>query len=224
MPFDQSTLLSVQVTPHGPQWIIGWTSSSPPFTWWQIYIDGVLAWSGQQTQVMLVAPDLARVAIGTVLPGEEHTDFSGSLPPGPKRRATLTWQGGRFEGQDLASFNVYQAAGPGVAVTLTTPLATITAFPGGILTDGYGYGGYGQGGYGSATGAYSWQSGVLANGAWQFAIAPVDLAGNVGAATNITVTIAAPPSEPPPFADRSRLHYTVAPTAIVTLSWNASTE
>jgi hypothetical protein len=225
MPFDQSTLLSVlPPVPHGPQWVIAWTTSSPPGTWWQIYIDGALAWSGQATQVMLPAPDLARVAIGAVLAGEENTDFSGSLPPGPLRRATLTWQGGLFEGADLAAFNVYQAAGPGVAVTLSNPVATITAYPAAIVLDGYGYGGYGQGGYGSAAGSYSWESGQLASGSWQFAVVPVDQAGNLGTPSYASVTIAAPPSEPPPFADGARLHYTMAAGAVLTLLWNASSE
>lgn len=225
MPFDQSTIIAVlPPVPHGPQWLLAWTTTSPAGTWWQIYIDGAFAWSGQETQVMLPAPDLARVAIGAVLPGEANTDFSGSLPPGPLRRALLTWLGGLFEAADLASFNVYQAAGPGVAVTLSKPIATITAYPAGIIFDGYGYGGYGQGGYGSSAGSYSWESGVLADGDWQFAVVPVDAVGNLGAPSYITVTIAAPPSEPPPFADGSRLHYSLAPTAVLTLTWNASTE
>jgi hypothetical protein len=225
MPFDQSTLLSVaKPVAHGAQWLLAWTSSSPPGTWWQIYIDNGLAWSGQAMQVMLPAPDLARVAIGAVLPGEEDTDYSGLLPPLPERRALLSWIGGVFEGVDLASFNIYQGSAPGAAVSLNSPVGSVTAWPAGIVLDGYGYGGYGQGGYGSTGGTYSWESGVLSNGAWQFAVVPVDVAGNLGVASYVTVTIAGPPSEPPPFSDGLRLHYSLATGAVLSLSWNASSE
>ena len=66
----------------------------------------------------LVGPDdLARIAmptvgpvridIGTVLPGEEQTDFSADLPSAPARRAELSWLGGTFEDPDIAGFRVF---------------------------------------------------------------------------------------------------------------------
>jgi hypothetical protein len=223
MPFDQSTLLSVKAAPHGAQWMVSWTSSSPAGTWWQIYVGQRLAWSGQETNVMLPTPGRSTVNIGAVLPSEIHTWFGMDLPIPPARRALLTWQGGLFEGQDLLSYNIYQATAPGQAVSLTTPIDNITAFPQGAKTGGYGRGGYGSGGYGSAASSFSWTSGILANGSWQFAVAPLDQAGNMGTAVYTGLVITGPPQEPPPFPDTSRLHYSFnLASETATLTWNPS--
>ena len=162
MGFSQSTITAVNppIYSGGQVWI-SWTSSSPAGTWFQVYLDEQLAWWGQQLAIWLPIPieGVVRVDIGTVLAGEEQTDFSSSLPAGPDRAVTLSWLGGTYEGADLAGFHVYGEAAAGVGIGYGTPLATITAYPAGVYTDGFGFGGFGYGGFGAGSSAYSWTSG-----------------------------------------------------------------
>ena len=176
-----------------------------------------------------------RVDIGTVLPGEEQTDFSGSLPSAPARRAELSWLGGTFEGADIAGFRVFgsdAARGYGVGgfgtgffgdVDLGVVLADITAYPSGIYTDGFGFGGFGLGGFGESASTYTWTSEPLTSGAWSYAVIPYDSAGNLGTAAVTGVTIVCPPLPPALNPDNLRLHYTYdAGDQEVTLAWLAS--
>ena len=141
-----------------------------------------------------------------------------------QRRAQLTWLGGSFLGTDIAGFRVYSGATPGGAVDYSSAVTDITAYPAGILTDGYGLGGYGAGGFGQVAGTYSWLSDPLVSGTWNFAVAPYDAAGNVGTAATTAQSIAVPPLEPGLFSDGVRLHYSYAqPAREVTLTWLAST-
>ncbi len=180
-------------------------------------------------------PGPARIDIGTVAAGEETASFSSSLPSSPSRRVQLTWQSGTYAGADIAGFRVYSSDAPGGAIDYTAPLATITAYPAGIVTDGFGFGGFGAGGFGQAPGTYTWTSNPLAAGTWSFAIVPFDAAGNPGPAQATTATLNAPPREPGLLADGlTRMTYTLngagqtgfgsggfgLPTA--TLTWNPS--
>ena len=113
----------------------------------------------------------------------------------------LSWQSGTYTGADLAGFRIYSSDSPGGAIDYTTPLATITAYPVGDRTDGFGFGGFGGGGFGQAPGTYTWTSDPLAAGTWSFAIVSFDAAGNAGPAQTTTATITAPPREPAFFAD-----------------------
>jgi hypothetical protein len=222
MPFSQSTILSVAPPVYvGFQVSLTWTTSSPAGTWFQVYLDRELHWWGQTTTARIAVPSIGpvRVDIGTVLAGEEQTDFSSSLPVTSNRRAELTWQGGRFEGLDLAGFKVFGSATAGAAgtggfgggtfgsVDLTHVLADITAYPSGILTDGFGFGGFGDGTFGSAPSVYTWISDQLTRGDWTFAVIPYDVAGNLGTPALTGVTIICPPLPPALFADNTRLHY-----------------
>ena len=146
------------------------------------------------------------------------------LPAAPKRRAQVRWLGGTFEASDLAGFHVYGSDQPNGPIDFTTPLETITAYPGGIPTDGAGMGGFGLGGFGLASGAYSWVSKSLDAGVWTFAIKPFDKAGNEGPAQTGAVTIFAPPQEPAPFPGTPiRLKYAYSSISHQgTLNWNAS--
>jgi hypothetical protein len=225
MAFDQSTITHVNPpVRQGAEWKISWVSTSAPGTWWQIYINRVLAWSGQTTRVTLPVAVNAHVDIGAVANGEEYTDLSGELPAAPAgRRAQLTWTGSDYQSGTLAGFYVYSGDSPGAAADTSKPVGDITAHPGNINVSGYGYGPYGQTPYGYGSGTYSWISEQLANGTWNFAIVPYDSAGNAGTSSPVSVTINAPPQEVPPFADGLRLHYTFSSSAnTVTLTWNAS--
>ncbi len=225
MGFSQSGLLSVNDEVLGAETYVYWTTSNPADTWWQVYVDESLQWWGQRNWVYLPTPSVtSRVDIGWVLPGEEQTNFSAELPPGPLRQTTLSWYGGTFESPEIAGFYVYGESSPGGGISYTAPLATITAYPAGLVNDGYGVGGYGVGGYGTGGGLYTWGS-LPANqaGVWHWAVAPFDSAGNIGPAVTTSVLLAIPPNEPGLFSDNTRLHYTYnATNHEATLTWNAS--
>ncbi len=238
MGFSQSTITSVNPPVYnGFQVYLSWQSTSPAGTWFQIYLNELLAWWGQTTQATLILGSTGpiRVDIGTVAAGEEQTDFPADLASAPARRAELSWLGGTFESADIAGFYVYgsdSAGGYGVngfgdgpfgEVDMSTPLADITAYPSAITTDGFGFGGFGDGGFGQAAGTYSWISDPLTRGNWSYAVVPYDSAGNAGTVGLVGVTINCPPLEPAAFSDGSRLDYTYsASTHEITLSWNAS--
>ena len=176
-----------------------------------------------------------RIDIGTVLPGEEQTDFSADLPAAPARRAELSWLGGTFEGPDIAGFRVFGSdldtgyggggygAGPYGGIDFSTVLADITAYPSGITMDGFGFGGFGYGGFGSAASTYTWTSEPLTSGNWAYAVVPYDSAGNLGTAAVTSVTITVPPLPPALNAENLRLTYAYnASDQEVTLNWLAS--
>ena len=82
------------------------------------------------------------------------------------------------------------------------------AYTAGVITDGFGYGGFGDGGFGEAAGSYSWTSGALTSGVWNFAVVPFDTAGNEGTgATTTRYDNRGRRASPGPIPDRSRLHY-----------------
>jgi hypothetical protein len=209
----------------GSQYYFSWETTNPAGTWWQIYLNQQLSWAGQVTSTLLPAPPiLTRIDIGWVLPGEEWTSYASSLPTAPESQALVSWVGGSFESANIAGFWVYAAKAPGGAIDYAAPVATITAYPAGMITDGYGLGNYGDGGFGMVGGVYSWTSGTLTSGVWDFAVVPFDTAGNAGTGSTTSVTIGMPPAEVPPFPDLTRLHYTyAAPPYEVTLDWLPTT-
>ena len=95
-----------------------------------------------------------RVDIGTVLPGEEQTDFSArpAVGTGPAGGAVLARRDVRRRPISPASGSSAPTTAAGSAVTVTatdrsaglisrSSLADITAYPSGISTDGFGFGG-----------------------------------------------------------------------------------
>jgi hypothetical protein len=207
MSFSQSTIIAVN-PPEIEDGIVTftWTSSSPPGTWFQLYIDLQLAWSGQTTTTSVTLPDgTSSFDIGTVLPGEQNTDFSASIA-GINLFAELSWLGGTSESPNIAGWYVFAGTVAGGAVNFAAPVATIVAEAG------------------VASGSYGWTSAALGGGVWNFSVVPFDTAGNKGTGTAVSVTIFAPPIEPAPFiSDNLRLHYTFNPTTEeATLLWNAS--
>ena len=217
MAFSQSAITEVY-PPRiwGSQISLSWTSSSPVGTWYQVYLDQSLAWWGQRTSVRLPIPYNGpnRIDIGTVVAGEEQTSFIRSLASAPPRRAQLSWLGGTFLGTDIAGFRVYGSSTAGGTIDYTTPLADITAYPAGILTDGFGLGGFGLGGLGYAASTYCWTSNPLVTGTWNFAIAPYDAAGNVASAAPTSQTITAPPLAPAPCTNSSRRNTCIIRSAV----------
>jgi len=219
LSFDTSTITEV----FPPSWQGGrlkleWTSSSPSGTYFQVYVAGVFAWYGTDRHCTIAPPSgLTDIQIGSVGTNEQTTDFSGSLTV-YTTRAKLTWE----SGSDAASFNIYSGTVPGGAVSYASPVATVTALEQGINTDGYNYGGYNAGGY-DGGGSFSWTSGPLAIGTWNFAVKPVDAAGNEGSASTVSVTIHCPPRPPARNSDGDRLTYSYSSTIKkVTLTWLAS--
>jgi hypothetical protein len=111
MGFSQVTITSVNPPVYiGFQVSLSWTCSSPAppgygcggygeggfgvgtGLWFQVYINDQLAWWGQTTNARIAMPTAGpvRVDIGTVLPGEEQTDFSADLPAAPENQAELS--------------------------------------------------------------------------------------------------------------------------------------
>jgi hypothetical protein len=237
MAFSQATISEVfpPLIRQG-QAFLSWSSSSPAGTFFQVYLNAVLAWSGQARSAWVSIPSgPVHIDIGTVAAGEENTDFSGSLASAPARRAELSWLGGTFEAPDIAGFKVYGESTPGGGINYGTVLADITAYPAGILTDGFGLGSFGTGGFGRVAGTYTWTSEPLGSGTWSFAVVPYDAAGNAGTGATTTVTIAAPPREPAFGSDGiTRLTYQVLQFGDIgygaggfglpeaALTWNAS--
>lgn len=229
MPFDQSTITEVKPPVwDGSTLQIEWTSTAPPGTIFQVYIGRTLSWHGASRWVAITMPrSRVRIDVGAVEPGEATTDFSAILPPAPQDRVELDWLGGTFLDptgrDDVRGFHVYGSPLPGAGVDYSSPLATIQAYPSGVITDGFGLGGFGQGGFGRASSSYRWTSPALARGDWKFAVASFDAAGNEAPPLLASASIQAPPRPPGAGPDGSRLSYTYDPaTRRATLSWNTS--
>lgn len=224
--FTQATMLSdPTIRRDRNELVIAWDSSSPPGTTFQLYLSNVLAWFGtaRTTRVPLPPIDVTLyVTVGTVDAGEGGTDFSASLPAIPKDRVELQWEGGFWEGGDLAGFRVYGSP-PDGPVDMTTPLATIAAGTEAEVS-GFGQGGFGLGGFGEGSSIYRWKSGRLETGVYTFAVAPFDLAGNEnGTPVTQSIAVAVPPLPPAPTATGVRMSYVLDPgTLVPTLSWLAS--
>lgn len=219
--FSQATITNVYPPVYAfGSLLIKWASSSALGTVFQVYLNRVLAWSGTATQVSLPWPQSAvSVDIGTVLASEQFTDFSSSLAAAPNNIVDLAWLGGTFLASDISGFYVYGSDAANNPVDYTKPLATIPAYPGGIVLDGFGMGGWNQGGFGHAASQYGWSSQPLYTGVWSYAVDVYDKAGNTSSFQTASIFLGVPPRESPPFTtDYKRLHYTL--NAPIGLGWN----
>ncbi len=225
MPFDQSVITSVSPpqASQGQVWI-SWTSTAPAGSWYQLYANGRLTWTGQRTTATIqAATGRIRIDIGAVSASERYTDYSSVLAIPPKDCVTLEWTGGTFQGEDIASWKVFGEATPGGGVDYGTPLATIQAVEAGIALDGFGMGGFGEGGFGAAAGKYSWQSKPYTGGTWTFAVVSYDQAGNPGEIATISQAVLVPPAPPARNGNGERLTYGYnATTKVAVLNWLAS--
>ena len=226
MAFSQANIADVTPARSGAELVVSWSSSDPEGTVFQVYLDNALAWFGTDRAVHLPWPSgrNLRISVGAVGAGEEDTDFSASLPALNPTSKALAWEGGTFLAADIAGFRIYKSAVAGGPVDFATVLAEIPAYPGGVVTDGYGMGGYGRGGYGRAATTYAWRTPALGNGSWTFAVVPFDEAGNQPASPSAAiVAIAAPPRPPAADAQGRRLSYSYDSVShIATLTWLAS--
>jgi hypothetical protein len=144
-------------------------------------------------------------------------------------RASLSWLGGTYLDpsglDDIQGFLIYGSDVPGGPIDYATPLATVPAYPGGWISDGFGLGGFGQGGFGRSATSYGWESGPLSSGTWSFAVVPYDVAGNSRVPGQVaTVAISQAPLPPAASADGSLLSYLYAgpTTRTATLTWQPS--
>src|SRR5262245_56486084 len=136
--FSQATIIEVfpPIVRSG-QVYLSWSTTSPAGTWWQVYINGQLAWHGQRLWTWVPIPSgPVRIDIGTVGTGNELTSFAAMLPSAPSRRARLSWTGGSYG--SVAGYRVYGPDAPGGAINYGRILATIGAYPAGIDTTGLG--------------------------------------------------------------------------------------
>lgn len=224
--FSQATILTEPTLRRDRnELVVSWESSSPPGTVFQLYLNNVLAWWGTTRTRRVPIPrgdTTLYVTVGTVDPGEGGVDFSAELPAIPKDRVELQWEGGYWEGPDLAGYRIYGSP-PDGPVNLSTPLATLNA---GTEADvsGFGQGGFGMGGFGVGSSVYTWKSGKLETGLYTFAVAPFDTAGNENASPlTTTAFVAVPPLPPAAGPGGVRLKYVLDPDTLVpTLTWLAS--
>lgn len=235
MAFDPTAAVNDRWHQDGAELRVTWETTTPAGTAYQVYLDSVFAWHGKSPAAsttmttLLPLPHPAagrfRVDIGSVAPGEESVDLSRTLAAaaGGGDRVKLPWLGGTFESDDIAGFRVYQGAGPGLAVNYAAAVATVAAYPGGLVSDGFGVGGFGLGGFGRSANAYSWTSGHLASGVWNFAVRAFDAWGNEVNGCTSSATVVTPPKPPAADAGGHRLTYTFdAPSRVATLHWLAS--
>jgi hypothetical protein len=222
MAFDTSAITSVSHQYQGGHLILSWTTSADPGVFFQIYAGSDLVAVTQALTAALTPPrgtGLTEIRIGAVGPGEQMTDFSSSFTPA-SNRATLSWLGGAYQGDNLGCFRIYGAPSPGAPVSYAKPLATIVAYEQGDDSEGYGKGAYGSGGYGDAN-TFTWTSQPLKPGTWSFAIVSVSRSGNEGTPMVAPVTIVGPPMPPARNTAGKRLTYGYAESKI-TLTWLAS--
>jgi len=215
MPFDQSALVGV----NPPLFVNGdlllsWEGTLPAGRIWQIYIDSRLADRTPANNAHIPWPQRPGwFDIGSVLLSEANTSFADSLPARPRTHTTLSWEGGTFldpADGDVKGFRVYGEATPGGGIDFATPRADIPAYTARVVTDGFGLGGFGLGGFGMSGAKYSWRSGPLASGTWNWAVRAYNSAGIEGATATDSDTITAPPAPPGLYDDGvTRLKYTV---------------
>ena len=167
MAFSQSAISNVNVQVDGTELFVSWTSSAPPDTTYQVYVDHRLSWFGMAQQCHVPIPSNAAgrnvwVEVGTVDPGDASVDFSSSLtgPGGPGDRALLSWLGGTYldptGNDDVQGFFVFQSSAANAPINYTAPVDSMLAYPGGWISDGFGQGGFGQGGFGRGDSSYRW--------------------------------------------------------------------
>lgn len=191
----------------GPDLFVIWSGPAPAGTTFQVYVDRLLAWSGTARRCHIPTPLNAVgrnvwVEVGTVDADEPTCDYSASLVAQANRsdRALLSWSGGTYLDptgrDDIGAFQIYQSPAAGAPVDDAIAVDSVVAYPGGWINDGFGKNGFGEAGFGRAATSYQWQSGPLESGNWQFAVIPVDGAGNprgVGLTSSVAINAAPRP-------------------------------
>lgn len=231
--FTEQGITGYNALVDGADLFIAWTVDpvlNPPGTYYQLYINNQLKWSGDRTNATI--PGLHEtnsqlvVHVGKVTEKNRDINYSSRLLPvaGSGNRAQLSWIGGRWIDNDLSYFNIYMSSGPDQPVNWDFPLATVPAAIGGLYGGGFGRGPFGRGPFGRSIVAYSWVSGALATGRWQFAVGSVDAAGNLSEDPPVvTLDIVGPPAAPA-WIDGRRIWLSAydPATRVATLTWNES--
>lgn len=236
MAFSQSSVDTVRVRVDGDDLLIDWSSTEPEGATFQVYVDRRLSWFGTSRKCHVPIPLSAAgrnvlVDVGTV-PAEESTrDFSAevaSLSVGAGV-VELSWLGGSYldpsGGDDLLGFRIYRSSRPGDPIELNVPVASVAAYPGGWISDGFGLGGFGEGGFGRSAGRYSWRSDALAPGEWRFRIVPFDRSGtDRGDGQEVLAAVRSAPRPPAADSDGKPLTYEYSGPVSrrVTLRWRPS--
>lgn len=242
MAFDTSVVTEVFQAREGSRVTLEWTSTAPAGTLYQIYLQGKLAWWGDELHATVGAPvGLVDVQIGSVAAGELTTDFSqlgldslsfdvGGLDAAAlslvtiTNRALLAWSG-----FGAAEYRIFEGGGAGFdhggfdlgsldgsAGTLVGTVAALES----TSSDGLDTAGFDVGGLDLLGGNFSWTSDPLMRGTWNFSVVPYDTGGAAGTPSLATVTITAPPRSPTPNTAGKRLTYTYnGTTHAVTLNW-----
>jgi hypothetical protein len=211
---------------------VSWESAQDE-CWHQVYINGRLAGvtARPQDRWLAVAAPVGREGVLSPLyarvvavdAADRWTDFGEELAesaPEGGTRVRIAWQAGPYLDENLESFDIF-ADGRTGAVDYSAPLneEPIPARPDGQAPWGYGCGGYGVGGYGASGACYEWVTDALDPGAWRFAIAAIDAAGN-RLATAAEVACSLAPAPRPVGRFRLESYEPVARTA--TLAWEPS--
>lgn len=242
--FDTSTITEVTHDREGSRLTLEWTSTVSPGVFFQIYIQGALAWWGDERYATVSVPrGLVDGQIGSVGLGEETTNFSktgfdllgfdlggfdggGSPITAITTRALLEWFG-----FGAAEYRVFEGAVGfdhggfdlgGLDGSAGTLVGTVPGLEG-ISSDGLDAGPFDSGGLDMLGGNFSWTSDPLTRGDWNFSVVPYNDAGAAGTPSLATVTITAPPRPPAPNGSGKRLSSTYnGTTHAVTLNWLAS--
>lgn len=236
MAFSQSSVGSVRVLADGPDLLIDWSSTEPEGSVFQVYVDRRLSWFGASRRCHVPSPSgsVGRnvwVDVGTVSAEESTRDFSGELGSLSVGAGVvhLSWLGGSYldpsGGDDVLGFRIYQSAVPGGPVETSVPVATVQAYPGGWVSDGFGLGGFGEGGFGRSAGRYSWESRHIPPGDWRFRIVPFDRSGtDRGLGQDVVATVRSAPRPPArdPHHDTMTYEYSGPESRRVTLRWRPS--
>jgi len=235
MSFSQATISEVKVDLDGTELFISWTSAVQG-SCHQVYVDRRLSWSGRSRRCHIPLPPGSSgrnvwVDVGTVASSAAMEDFSSQLPAamGFTTRARIAWKGGTYLDStgldDVRGFRIYGSPRPGAPIDYATVVATVAAYPGGWISDGFGMGGFGDGGFGRSASTYEWKSNFLNSGVWSFAVVPYDRAGNArGMGQHTSVTIVEAPRPPAVSASGVRLAYQYSGpvSRIATLTWQPS--
>ena len=233
MSFSQSSINDVRVVADGSDLLVAWTSPAPDGATFQVYVDHRLSWFGTSRRCHVPVPGGAGgrnvwIDVGTVEGRDAPLDFSSSL--GSLARGVgvveMSWTGGTYLDptgrDDVRGFRIYRSPRPGAGLDLSSPVDVVPAYPGGWVSDGFGFGGFGQGGFGRSAGSFVWKSGPLAAGTWLFRVVPYDLSGTErGAGQDISAVVSVPPRPPAPAPGGTRLAYDYSDpdTRRVTLHW-----
>lgn len=230
MAFSDTNISGLTVTRKLGGTFVEWESTDPEDTVFQVYVDGVHVWSGTARWIQLPPAAHGRsrtIQVGAVDDDEGSTDFAASLPTAPSTgdRPVLTWAGGTYLSDTIEGYHIYRAATAGGAVSYAAAVATVAAYPGGLILDGFGVGPFGQGGFGRAQASYTWTGEPLETGTWRHGVAAFDVAGNeVASPSEVDVDVVALPKPPAADADGKRITYTYdSGTGVAVLSWLAGT-